>query len=75
VLVRLAERARTQYVSPVVIATVEMGLGRVDAVLEALERAYEERSDILPYLAAQPEFASLADDPRFCDLVERVGLR
>ncbi len=75
VLERLAERARAQYVPPHCVAMVDMGLGRTAAALDALDRAYEERSDFLPYLAAEPVFAPIADLPRFCDLVERVGLR
>jgi hypothetical protein len=39
-----------------------------------MERAYQERSMILQYLKVHPFFELVRDDPRFKDLVRRVGL-
>jgi hypothetical protein len=39
-----------------------------------MERAYQEQSMILQYLKVQPFFDPVRDDPRFKDLVRRVGL-
>ena len=51
-----------------------MGLGEKDQALEQVEKAYEDRSDYLPFLNAEPAFDSLRSDPRFQDLLRRMGL-
>lgn len=56
------------------IALVEAGLGRKDNALSALERAYENRSTELPFAKTEPMLASLRSDPRFSELLKRVGL-
>ncbi|HEX9723040.1 MAG TPA: tetratricopeptide repeat protein, partial [Vicinamibacteria bacterium] len=49
-------------------------VGDHDRTLEWLERAYEEHHDRLVLLKVEPVFAALRSDPRFVDLVRRVGL-
>lgn len=39
-----------------------------------LEKAYEERSWYIVMLAVDPKLGNLRGDPRFRDLVHRVGL-
>jgi hypothetical protein len=39
-----------------------------------LDKAYNERSDFLTFLKVDPVFNDLRPDPRFADLVRRVGL-
>ena len=39
-----------------------------------LEKAYQERSWYLTWLKVEPRFDSLHGDPRFQDLMRRVGL-
>jgi tetratricopeptide (TPR) repeat protein len=63
-----------QYVSPYEIAIIYAGLGERDLVFEWLERAYEDRSSWLTFLKVEPSFDKLHSDPRFVDLVKRVGL-
>jgi hypothetical protein len=41
--------------------------------LQALEKAYDEREDITD-LSLNPSWDSIRADPRFQDLVRRVGL-
>jgi hypothetical protein len=53
---------------------VHVGLGANDKAFEYLERAYEERSGSLIYLKVEPILDPLRSDPRFQDLVRRVGL-
>lgn len=69
----LARRERT-YVPPHNIALVYYGLGDTDEALKWLERAYEERDPHLVLLGAEPNWDSLRTDPRFTDLVKRLGL-
>jgi hypothetical protein len=56
------------------MATVYAGLGEKEKAFEFLERAYQERSlDVSWFLKADLRIDSLRSDPRFQDLVRRVG--
>jgi TolB-like protein len=67
------ERAKTQYVEPFYFALRYATLGEADAAFEWLERAYQERSSTLVYLAVTPESDLLRSDPRFDDLLRRIN--
>ncbi len=69
----LAESAG-RYVPNVGLAIVHAALGENDEALQWLERDFEERSLFPPFYAWDPVFDDLRDDPRFADLVRRVGL-
>ena len=49
-------------------------LGEVDEAFAWLERAYEEREKIMILLGVLPQLDPLREDPRFDDLVRRVGI-
>jgi TolB-like protein len=70
----LAALAPAREVSPVHFATVHAALGDTSAALGWLDIAMETRSGWLVYLAAEPRFDGLRDEPRFKEMVERVGL-
>jgi serine/threonine-protein kinase len=72
VLAKLHDRARTEYVTPQAFATVHMGLGERDEVFRWLERAYEQRAFQQGFGEGLFEF--LHEDPRFQDLLRRIGL-
>ncbi|HEV8239167.1 MAG TPA: protein kinase [Thermoanaerobaculia bacterium] len=55
-------------------ALIHLGLDERDAALAELERAAEEGSDALAYLAVDPYFDPLRDEPRFLELLRRTGL-
>jgi hypothetical protein len=63
-----------QYVSPYEIAVVYVGLGDKEQAFVWLERAYREHSSWLSYLNVEFRLDPLHSDPRFADLVRRVGL-
>ena len=42
--------------------------------MEALERAYETKAVWLPLINVNPAFDDLQGDPRFEDLLRRVGI-
>jgi tetratricopeptide (TPR) repeat protein len=48
--------------------------GDIDRVIEWLEKAYEEHDNNMPYIGKNPLFDLVRSDPRFQDLVRRVGL-
>jgi TolB-like protein/Tfp pilus assembly protein PilF len=68
------ERARMEYVSPMTLAQVSGYLGDEDTALQWLESAYEARHPSLPpHLHSGPHFDFLRSDPRFQDLLRRIG--
>ena len=69
----VTERSRRSYVPSYFSALVYGGLEEKDRAFEWLERAYQERSTVLAYLQLDPRLANLRGDPRFSDLLRRVG--
>jgi len=56
------------------IATIYTGLGDRDQAFAWLEKAYQRRSRYLPYFfRVNPMFDGLHSDPRFANLVRRIG--
>jgi TolB-like protein/DNA-binding winged helix-turn-helix (wHTH) protein/Flp pilus assembly protein TadD len=53
---------------------VYFALGEKERGFAALEKAYKNKSESLLYLRCWPEFDHLRKDPRFADLVRRVGI-
>jgi eukaryotic-like serine/threonine-protein kinase len=74
VLEEVVTLARTEYVSPFAMAQPYLRLGQYDRAFEWLERAFEERSNGMVYLAVEPVLAPVRSDPRYLDLLKRVGL-
>jgi len=70
----LKQLAAQEYVPPTSIALVYAGLGEKDEAFAWLEKAYEERSFQLQWLNVEPRWDSLRSDPRFADLIRRIGL-
>ena len=69
----MRDSLRTQ-LPPFVIATLYARVGDKDKTIEWLEKAYEERDFRTMLISVTPEFDSLRADPRFIDLVRRMGL-
>ena len=68
------DRLKTREKSPFcVIAWIYAGLGEKDLAFEYLEKAYEEKRLFMLWLKVAPELDPLRDDPRFDDLLRRVG--
>ena len=67
-------RARKGYVSPFDIASQYAYLGDKDHVLKFLEDAYEEHSPSLIFLQNEPIFDFLHAEPRYRELVKKMGL-
>ncbi len=73
-LEELKELSGRRYVSSFYIGLIYMGLGEKDQAFASFERAYEERSPRLIDLKVDPIFDPLRSDPRFAELLRRVGL-
>jgi TolB-like protein/Flp pilus assembly protein TadD len=74
VLRDLEDRSKRQYISPENFALVYACLGDNDRAFYWLEKAYQDHSTTLPNLQADPLFDGLRSDPRYEDLVRRLGL-
>jgi serine/threonine protein kinase/tetratricopeptide (TPR) repeat protein len=74
VLDELNELSKRRYVLPYFIATVHTGLGDKDQAFEWLEKAYAASHPGLALVNVDPKFDTLRSDPRFADLVRRIGL-
>jgi TolB-like protein/DNA-binding winged helix-turn-helix (wHTH) protein/tetratricopeptide (TPR) repeat protein len=70
----LKRRQQTSYVAAAPFVNAYLGLGDNEQALAWLERAYQEQSNILQLIKVHPYFDPLRGDPRFVDLVHRVGL-
>lgn len=74
VLEQMKVQSKQEPVSPFFYALVYTGLGEKDSALQWLEKAYRERSGSIRYLKVEPRLDSIRADPRFTDLMRRVGL-
>jgi TolB-like protein/Tfp pilus assembly protein PilF len=74
ILNQLREMSAKRPVPPYNVAIIYVGLGDKDQVFAWLERAYADRSFYLTWLKYDPQLDSVRSDPRFADLMRRVGL-
>lgn len=56
------------------LGLVAVGLGEPDHAFEWLQKACDERSGLRVYIKVEPMFGPLRSDPRFVELVQRIGL-
>jgi len=70
----LATVRNVTYVLPTDIALAHALAGENSRALDWLEQGFEERDPGMPYLGAVPIYDPLREDPRFQDLVRRMGL-
>jgi TolB-like protein/Flp pilus assembly protein TadD/predicted Ser/Thr protein kinase len=74
ILAKLKKKRERAFVSPAALAIVSGALGEKDEAFAWLEKAYEVRDPTLTYLKVGPKFTPLRSDPRFQDLLRRMGL-
>ncbi len=73
VLEELLKVSTQRYVSPGNIALAYNGLGERDKTLTWLERGFEQRDVKMVFLKVEPKWNNLRGEPRFQDLMRRVG--
>lgn len=72
---RILGQLRAQsYVPPMEVAGILNGLGRTEEALQWLERAYQDGSPLLLWVAVDPRFVNLRDNRTFLTLIKRMGL-
>jgi tetratricopeptide (TPR) repeat protein len=57
-----------------VMALLYTRLGQKDQAIGWLQKALDRHASMLAYLGVEPRFDRLRDDPRFAELIRRVGL-
>jgi TolB-like protein/DNA-binding winged helix-turn-helix (wHTH) protein/Flp pilus assembly protein TadD len=73
-LQKLLDWNRRESVDPAVIAIACIGTGNMDQAMAWLGKAYAQHSNGLTGLKVDPIYDPLRGDPRFQDLLRRVGL-
>ena len=74
ILKRLKELSRHGYVSPYHTALIYIGLGEKEEAFAWLGKAANDRYWMMAFLKVDPRLDPLRSDPRFRDLLRRVGL-
>jgi TolB-like protein len=69
----LKNRSQREYVSPYEIAVYYALMGDRDHTFEWLEKAYAERSGRMEYVKTEEFFEPFHSDPRYIDLLRRMG--
>ena len=73
-LAELQKRRKAGYVPAGAFVNAYLGLGDNEQAFVWLEQAFQEQSNILQFLKVHPFFDPVRADPRFADLLRRVGL-
>jgi len=74
ILAELNQMSSRRYISPLCAAIIYVGLGDKQRALDGLEKAYAARSQFLAYLKIDETWDPLRSDPRFIELLKKVGL-
>jgi serine/threonine-protein kinase len=70
----LEEKLKHDYVSPVELSTLYVGLGDNQRAIDWAERAFDERRGWMAYLKVHPIVDPLRGDPRFEALIQKMRL-
>jgi tetratricopeptide (TPR) repeat protein len=70
----LKQLAAHEYVPPTSFALIYAGLGDKDQAFAWLEKGYQERAFQMQWLVVEPRWDSLRSDPRFAELIRKIGL-
>jgi eukaryotic-like serine/threonine-protein kinase len=69
------EQAKSRFVSSFYIGIVHAALGAIDEAFACMDRAFEERASYMAYFNVTPFLDALKSDPRFDEMVARLGLK
>jgi TolB-like protein/DNA-binding winged helix-turn-helix (wHTH) protein/tetratricopeptide (TPR) repeat protein len=73
-LAELKKRKQAGYIPAAAFVNAYLGLGENDQAFVWIEQAYKEHSNILQFVKVHPYFDPIRSDPRFQDLLRRIGL-
>lgn len=72
---QLLNDSKKKYVSAYDIAVVYVGLADRERAFDWLNKAFDEHAGFMLYIRSDPRLKPLRSDPRFADLVRRLGCR
>ncbi|MGE5741420.1 MAG: protein kinase domain-containing protein [Candidatus Aminicenantes bacterium RBG_16_66_30] len=75
VLAKIHEMTGKAYFSPVFMALIHFRLGQVDRGFEWLDRAYADGDHWIEFIKVFPGFDNARSDPRYAELVGKLGLK
>jgi len=73
-LAELLQQRKLKYVDAYYLAEVYAALGDREKAFQTLDEAYNERSSNIVWLKSDAKFDGLRSDPRYVDLIKRIGL-
>jgi len=74
IMAELNQMSSRRFVSPFCTAVISLGLGDKARALDGLEKAYDARSQWIPLLKMDRIYDPLRSEPRFIELLKKVGL-
>jgi serine/threonine-protein kinase len=74
ILTHLLQRAEHAYVPPILVASLCFALGKSVQGFEWLEKGYRQHDSTMVEIKADPGFDGVRSDPRFTQLLKKVGL-
>jgi adenylate cyclase len=74
ILQTLQTASKLRYISQYEVSAILASLHESDQAFESLQRAYENHDYTLYRVKVDPRFDSLRSDPRYADLLRRMGL-
>ncbi|MGB8959589.1 MAG: protein kinase [Candidatus Aminicenantales bacterium] len=75
ILSKIQENMAKAYASPVYMALIHFRLGELDRGFEWLDKAYADGDHWLEFIKVFPGFDRARADPRYAELVQRLGLK
>ena len=70
---KLRDLEKTEVVDPYTFAVLYVGMGDKDKAFVELEKNFNERGFYILFMRFDPFMDPLHDDPRFADLIKRIG--
>ena len=74
ILAEILDQSKKQHVPPIAIAGMHACLGEKESALDWLDKAYLQHSPYLASLRVERWFDKIRSDPRFVELLGKVGL-
>jgi eukaryotic-like serine/threonine-protein kinase len=73
VLADLQTQSKSAFIAPSMFARVYIGLGNTEQAFAWLEKGYQQHDFWLTFITREPVYDPLRSDPRFQELVRRIG--